>query len=80
MFCEELPIFLREHFNGMYRPDVYYLCKQIAELPIFVVTTIIFVTIFYWMVGLNEAIDRFLVCNGIVLVVVQVVVSFGDAS
>jgi len=23
VFCAELPIFLREHFNGMYRTDVY---------------------------------------------------------
>ena len=49
----ELPIFLREHFNGMYRTDVYFLCKQLAEFPIFVITPIMFTAIFYFMVGLN---------------------------
>ena len=38
VFCMELPIFLREHFNGMYRTDVYFLCKQIAEFPLFIIT------------------------------------------
>ena len=28
VFCMELPIFLREHYNGMYRTDVYFLCKS----------------------------------------------------
>ena len=37
VFCMELPIFLREHFNGMYRTDVYFLCKQIAEFPLFII-------------------------------------------
>lgn len=36
VFCQELPIFLREHFNGMYRTDVYFLSKTLAELPLYV--------------------------------------------
>jgi hypothetical protein len=28
VFCMELPIFLREHFNGMYRTDVYFIRDQ----------------------------------------------------
>ena len=68
----ELPIFLREHFNGMYRTDVYFLCKQIAELPLFFVTPIIFVSIYYYMVGMNHEIDRFFWTCLIVLLVTQV--------
>ena len=68
----ELPIFLREHFNGMYRTDVYFLCKQIAELPLFFVTPIIFVSIYYYMVGMNHDIDRFFWTCLIVLLVTQV--------
>ncbi|KAG1660600.1 Protein white [Nymphon striatum] len=30
-FCPELPLFLREHWNGMYRTDTYFLAKNIAE-------------------------------------------------
>merc|ERR1712142_1402784 len=64
VICIELPIFLREHFNGMYRTDVYFLTKQLAELPLFLVTPVIFVGIMYYMVGLNPAFERFLVAYG----------------
>ena len=33
VFCSELPVFRREHFNGLYRTDVYFLAKQV-ELTI----------------------------------------------
>ena len=77
VFCMELPIFLREHFNGMYRTDVYYLTKQIAELPLFIITPIMFNAIYYYLVGLNNDLDRFCFACLILLLVVQVVVSFG---
>ena len=32
VFCGELPIFLREHFNGMYRTDTYFLSKQVKSV------------------------------------------------
>ena len=31
-FCVELPIFQREHNNGMYRVSSYFLSKMIAEV------------------------------------------------
>ena len=31
-FPVELPVFMREHKNGMYRTDVYFLTKTIAEV------------------------------------------------
>jgi len=77
VFCRELPIFLREHFNGMYRTDTYFLSKQFAELPLFLVTPLIFCSIMYFMVGLDPKVDKFFINVGIVELVVQVVVSFG---
>lgn len=50
VFTLEVPIFLREHFNGMYRTDVYFLTKQLAELPIFFITPLLFLGILYFMV------------------------------
>ena len=50
VFTLEVPIFLREHFNGMYRTDVYFLTKQLAELPIFFITPLFFLGILYFMV------------------------------
>merc|ERR1719445_63730 len=35
-FCSEIPIFLREHFNGMYRTDTYFFAKLLVEAPIII--------------------------------------------
>ena len=51
VFCLELPIFMREHFNGTYRVDTYFITKQMAELPIFLTLPIVFTSIVYWMVS-----------------------------
>lgn len=32
VFCQELPVFLREHGSGMYRVDAYFFCKNLAEV------------------------------------------------
>ena len=77
VICMELPIFLREHFNGMYRTDVYFITKQLAELPVFLMTPVIFVGIIYFMVGLNSEVERFFIAIGITEVQTQAVVSFG---
>uniref|UniRef100_A0A914XPT6 ABC transporter domain-containing protein n=1 Tax=Plectus sambesii TaxID=2011161 RepID=A0A914XPT6_9BILA len=52
VFCLEMPIFMREHLSGIYRVDVYYLSKQIAELPQYILLPILFTAIVYWMAGL----------------------------
>ncbi|KAG1660606.1 Protein white [Nymphon striatum] len=49
-FCPELPLFLREHWNGMYRTDTYFLAKNIAEVPGIVISVLIYGTISYWMI------------------------------
>jgi len=77
VFCNELPIFLREHFNGMYRVDTYYLTRQLVDMPLFILEPTIFLAVLYFMVGLNPAVDRFFMAVLIVLLVVQVVVSLG---
>lgn len=51
VFPLELPVFHREHTNGMYRPSAYYLAKSIAELPFQIFFPAMFVSITYWMIG-----------------------------
>ena len=77
IYTKELPILLREHFNGMYRIDVYYLSKQIAEMPIYLIIPVMFTTIFYPMVGLAWEWLRFFNCLCIILLLVQAALSFG---
>ncbi|XP_065217450.1 protein white-like [Planococcus citri] len=77
VFCSELPVFLREHFNGMYRTDVYFLCKTIAEIPIFLVIPIMFTCIVYYVIGLNPSFVHFITCVLIVVLVSTAATSFG---
>lgn len=68
---------MREHRNGMYRTDVYFLSKTLAELPLFILMPVMFTTICYYMVGLNPGIDKFLTTCAIVTLVANVSTSFG---
>ena len=69
--------FLREHFNGTYRTDAYFLSKQIVELPLYVLEASILFTILYWMAQLNPEAERFLAFLGIAFLILQVVMSLG---
>jgi len=77
VFCLELPIFLREHFNGMYRTDTYFICRQLAELPIFLFLPLVFLAIIYYMVGLNAPFVKFAITVAIIELMTQAVASFG---
>ncbi|XP_054724470.1 protein white-like [Uloborus diversus] len=76
-FCLEKPIFLREHWNGMYRADVYFLCKTIAEAPFIILMTAMFVSILYWLIGLNSDYKAFLTCVAVTVLIANTAASFG---
>lgn len=76
-FSFELPIFLREHHNGMYRTDVYFLCKTLVDLFFFILLSVISIAIPYYVVGLNPDVHRFFVAVGIIILVSNVASSFG---
>ena len=67
----------REHFDGTYRTDVYFLSKQIVELPLYALEAGILFTILYWMAELNPEAERFFIFLGIAFLVLQVVMSLG---
>ncbi len=77
VFCLELPVFLREHFNGAYRVETYYLTKQLAEVPIYLILPVILSSIIYWMVGMNDEFERFLIFMLIIVLLTQAVTSWG---
>ncbi|KAK7507421.1 hypothetical protein BaRGS_00001356 [Batillaria attramentaria] len=76
-FPNELGIFLREYGSGLYRTDVYYLAKSVAEFPTFILLPVVFVAVTYWMIGLHETWQSYLIATGIVTLVALVAVSFG---
>ena len=77
-FPVEIPIFLREHQNRMYRVINYYLSKTLVEIPKYIIFPILFISIVYWMAGLNDKADRFLIATAVVVLVAQCAVSFGS--
>lgn len=75
----ELPIFLREHFNGMYRTDVYYIGKTLADQPLYLFFPFLFVAIPYYAIGLNPEVTRFFIACGIVILLANVATSYGNS-
>jgi hypothetical protein len=77
-FPAEIPIFMREHKNRMYRTLNYYLAKTLIDVPKFIIFPLIFVSIVYWMAALNEKVDRFFICCAVIILVANSAVSFGS--
>lgn len=80
VFCAELSVFLREHRSGMYRTDVYFLCKSLAEMPVFAIIPVIFTSIAYFMIGMNPEPQRFFITAGVTILITSVATSFGNFS
>ncbi|XP_067649104.1 protein white-like [Haliotis asinina] len=76
-FTDEVSVFMREYGSGMYRTDVYFLSKTLAELPTFCAVPLIFVAIIYWMIGLYKDGMTFLMCAGTFILLCNVALSFG---
>ncbi|KAK4875876.1 hypothetical protein RN001_012298 [Aquatica leii] len=77
VFCGELPVFLREHRNGMYRTDIYFISKMAADLPLFIAIPIITISICYYTIGLNPEMPKFFIAAGIMILVTNTATSFG---
>lgn len=77
VFCIELPVFLRESRSRLYRTDMYFLGKSLAEFPLFLLVPFIFTTITYPMVGLRPTFLHFFTALFIVSLVANVATSFG---
>ena len=61
----------------MYRTDVYFLSKTVAEAPFYIFFPIILTSIVYYMIGLNPDVIVFFKTVGINILVANVSVSFG---
>jgi len=68
---------MREHLNGMYRTDVYFLSKTLAELPLFLFLPVLFLSVPYYLIGLNPDPMRFALALLVITLVANVATSFG---
>nr|AMZ04159.1 ATP binding cassette transmembrane transporter [Palaemon carinicauda] len=76
-FSGVMPLFLREHWNGLYRTDVYFLTRNLVELPVFLLGPSCFIAIAYYMVGLRTEGQYFFITMGILALTANVSVSYG---
>jgi len=49
------PIVLRHQKGGLYRPFIEALALTLVDIPISLITMIVFGSILYWMVGLQKS-------------------------
>ena len=60
LFIKDRALFMHEIANGFYQPSSFFISKLTAELlPMRLVPTVLFITIFYWMVGFQKDVDKF---------------------
>ncbi|XP_065906203.1 broad substrate specificity ATP-binding cassette transporter ABCG2-like [Dysidea avara] len=60
VFQKEKPIFVHQNVSGYYRVSSYFLAKVSCDLiPIRIIPIIIYVIIFYWMLGLESDAGKF---------------------
>nr|QNH67971.1 ATP-binding cassette transporter subfamily G-like protein 5 [Brachionus plicatilis] len=76
-FPQDLVLVYRESKNRIYSITPYFLVKQIAELPKFVILSGLLVTIVYWMAGLNDDFGVFIQILLTLILCAQVAISYG---
>ncbi len=71
---------LREHSNGLYRTDAYFVAKQLADIPLLVFTPVLFMAIFYYAVNLWPPFVNFVSAAVITVLIVQAGVALGQVT
>uniref|UniRef100_A0A183F553 ABC2_membrane domain-containing protein n=1 Tax=Heligmosomoides polygyrus TaxID=6339 RepID=A0A183F553_HELPZ len=75
----ELTIMLRENANGIYTSTAYFIGKNLAELPQYIILPTIYNIIVYWMSGLYPDILMFLFATLTCVLLTNVAISISYA-
>lgn len=76
LLIEDQEIFSKEKNSNLYRFSAYFISKCIAELPLLVFFSVLFISICYWMVLFNDDAVTFLVFTLIVFLVTYASASY----
>lgn len=76
-FCLEMNTFYRETSSRLYRVSAYFISKNLAELPSYIISAVIFTSILYWMSGLVPLVDSFLIYILVGILVQNIAISIG---
>ena len=77
IFPAEFPIFIRERKSGLYSVFQYYLANILGMLPGLLVEPLIFMFIFYFLVGFKLTVADFLISCLITVMVINVATACG---
>ncbi|XP_037030733.1 protein scarlet [Bradysia coprophila] len=77
IFPQGFPLFLREKRSGLYNTVLYYLANVIALIPGLIFEPMIFVVIAYFLAGLRESLNAFLITMLASILVINVATSCG---
>ncbi|PAV58042.1 hypothetical protein WR25_18809 [Diploscapter pachys] len=77
IFCLDFPTFYREHNSGLYRVSTYFLAKNIAEAPSYIISGILYSSILYVMSRLYLSWDAFFIYVLVAILVENVAISIG---
>ncbi|KAL6726976.1 hypothetical protein Aduo_008896 [Ancylostoma duodenale] len=78
-FCSEIHTFYREYGSGLYSAGSYFIAKNLAELPNFTLSAVIFASILYWMSRLVPLWQHFLFYLLVAVLVQNTAISIGYA-
>ncbi|XP_025016852.1 protein white isoform X3 [Tetranychus urticae] len=76
-FCNEMPLFLREHAAGLYRVSIYFIARMMSDLPYFIFLPIATWSGCYYAIGLVNDFDTFLIGNAVSIILVNAAAGFG---
>ncbi|GFO08500.1 ATP-binding cassette sub-family g member, partial [Plakobranchus ocellatus] len=66
-FPEEMHLVMREYGSGLYSMATYFFPKVIAELPMFILMSMIFISVDYWMIGFRDEFSAFVTASWVIL-------------
>ena len=61
IFPKERQIFLKQEHSRLYGVLPYFLSRSIVEIPYIILMPILFVNIFYWMIGLSGTAEQYFI-------------------
>ena len=73
----QLPLFFKEHDDGIYRTIPYYASRMVLEFPSNALGIFILGTIVYWMANLYDNVRRYFILQGLLILCGVVSVSVG---
>ncbi|KAK3728091.1 hypothetical protein RRG08_022142 [Elysia crispata] len=66
-FPEEMLLVMKEYGSGLYSIGSYFCPKVIAELPMFVLLSMVFISMDYWILGLYDHFSAFMTASWVIL-------------